>query len=58
MGTPCLVKASQYFDSVSLMNVARDLPGVEDDRYQALMEKKESFERTKFGDCLCQRPQL
>jgi FdrA protein len=33
MGTLCLVKASQYFDSVSLMNVARDLrdlPGVED----------------------------
>ena len=26
-------------------------------RYEALMERKQSFEKTRFGDCVCQRPQ-
>jgi kynurenine formamidase len=31
---------------------------VDDDRYAALMKKKESFKHTRFGDCVCQSPQI
>jgi arylformamidase len=39
-------------------SISRIVAFVEDDRYETLMEKKASFERTKYGDCVCQRPQL
>jgi arylformamidase len=31
---------------------------VDDDRYAALMEKKKTFKHTRFGDCVCQSPQI
>jgi arylformamidase len=39
-------------------SISRIVAFVDDDRYAALMEKKKSFELTKFGDCVCPRPQL
>jgi arylformamidase len=39
-------------------SISRIVAFVDDDRYTALMEKKASFELTKFGDCVCQRPQV
>jgi arylformamidase len=39
-------------------SISRIVAFVDDDRYAALMEKKASFELTKFGDCVCQRPQV
>jgi arylformamidase len=39
-------------------SISRIVAFVEDDHYQALMERKQSFEHTKYGDCVCQRPQL
>jgi hypothetical protein len=38
-------------------SIARIVAFVDDDRYETLMAKKKSFEHTKFGDCVCQRPQ-
>ncbi len=38
-------------------SIARIVAFVDDDRYEALMERKKAFEHTKFGDCVCQRPQ-
>jgi arylformamidase len=38
-------------------SISRIVAFVDDDRYEALMKKKQSFEKTKFGDCVCQRPQ-
>jgi arylformamidase len=38
-------------------SIARIVAFVENDRYAALMEKKKAFEKTRFGDCVCQRPQ-
>ncbi|TET82884.1 MAG: cyclase family protein, partial [Anaerolineales bacterium] len=38
-------------------SIARIVAFVDDDRYAELMEKKASFDKTKFGDCVCQRPQ-
>ncbi len=38
-------------------SIARIVAFVDDDRYEALVEKKKSFDKTKFGDCVCQRPQ-
>jgi arylformamidase len=38
-------------------SIARIVAFVDDDRYETLMQKKKSFELTKFGDCVCQRPQ-
>ena len=38
-------------------SIARIVAFVDDDRYEALIEKKKSFEKTKFGDCVCHRPQ-
>ena len=38
-------------------SIARIVAFVDDDRYETLMEKKKSFEKTKFGDCVCQRQQ-
>jgi arylformamidase len=38
-------------------SISRIVAFVDDDRYETLMEKKKSFEKTKFGDCVCQRPQ-
>jgi arylformamidase len=38
-------------------SIARIVAFVDDDRYAALMEKKKAFEKTRFGDCVCQRPQ-
>ncbi|HEY70536.1 MAG TPA: cyclase family protein [Anaerolineae bacterium] len=39
-------------------SISRIVAFVDDDRYAELMEKKKSFELTKFGDCVCPRPQL
>jgi kynurenine formamidase len=39
-------------------SISRIVAFVEDDRYEALMKKKKSFELTKYGDCVCQRAQL
>ena len=39
-------------------SIARIVAFVDDDRYAALMEKKQSFELTKFGDCVCHKPQI
>jgi kynurenine formamidase len=39
-------------------SISRIVAFVDDDRYEALMKKKKSFELTKFGDCVCQSPQL
>ncbi len=39
-------------------SISRIVAFVDDERYAALMEKKKSFELTKFGDCVCPRPQL
>jgi kynurenine formamidase len=39
-------------------SISRIVAFVEDDRYEALMKKKKSFEHTKFGDCVCQTAQL
>jgi kynurenine formamidase len=39
-------------------SISRIVAFVEDDRYEALMKKKKSFELTKFGDCVCQTAQL
>ncbi|NIS82874.1 MAG: cyclase family protein [Anaerolineales bacterium] len=38
-------------------SISRIVAFVDDARYEALMEKKKSFDLTKFGDCVCQRPQ-
>jgi kynurenine formamidase len=38
-------------------SIARIVAFVDDDHYAKLMEKKASFDKTKFGDCVCQRPQ-
>jgi arylformamidase len=37
-------------------SIARIVAFVDDDRYEALMQHKKSFELTKFGDCVCHRP--
>ncbi|NOR88755.1 MAG: cyclase family protein, partial [Anaerolineales bacterium] len=34
-------------------SIARIVAFVDDDRYAELMEKKASFDKTKFGDCVC-----
>ena len=39
-------------------SISRIVAFVDDERYADLMEKKKSFELTKFGDCVCPRPQL
>jgi kynurenine formamidase len=39
-------------------SIARIVAFVEDDRYAELMEKKKTFDLTKFGDCVCQQPQI
>jgi arylformamidase len=39
-------------------SISRIVAFVEDDRYEALMKKKKSFKLTKFGDCVCQTPQI
>lgn len=39
-------------------SISRIVALVEDDRYKSLMDKKKAFESTKFGDCVCQRPQM
>ncbi len=39
-------------------SISRIVAFVDDDRYEALMEKKKSFQLTKFGDCVCESPQL
>jgi kynurenine formamidase len=39
-------------------SIGRIVAFVDDDRYAELMEKKKSFKKTRFGDCLCQREQL
>lgn len=39
-------------------SIARIVAFVDDDRYQTLMEQKQDYELTRFGDCVCQRPQL
>jgi kynurenine formamidase len=38
-------------------SIARIVAFVDDDHYAKLMEKKASYDKTKFGDCVCQRPQ-
>ena len=38
-------------------SISRIVAFVDDDRYAELMKKKESFEKTKFGDCVCQASQ-
>ena len=38
-------------------SISRIVAFVDDDRYAELMKKKESFEKTKFGDCVCQTSQ-
>jgi len=38
--------------------ISRIVAFVDDDRYAALMEKKKNFSLTKYGDCVCQRPQI
>jgi kynurenine formamidase len=39
-------------------SISRIVAFVDDDRYAALMEKKKSFEHTRFGDCVCKCPQI
>lgn len=39
-------------------SISRIVAFVDDDRYAALMKKKKSFQLTKFGDCVCQTPQI
>ena len=39
-------------------SISRIVAFVDDDRYEALMKKKQSFAHTRFGDCVCQRPQI
>jgi kynurenine formamidase len=39
-------------------SISRIVAFVEDDRYKSLMDKKKAFESTKFGDCVCQCPQI
>jgi len=39
-------------------SISRIVAFVDDDRYAALMEKKKSFEHTRFGDCVCKSPQI
>jgi len=39
-------------------SISRIVAFVEDDRYEMLMEKKKSFERTRFGDSVCRSPQI
>jgi arylformamidase len=39
-------------------SVSRIVAFVDDDRYAALMEKKKKFKHTRFGDCVCQSPQI
>jgi arylformamidase len=38
-------------------SISRIVVFVDDDRYAELMKKKELFEKTKFGDCVCQTSQ-
>ncbi len=38
-------------------SISRIVAFVDDDRYAELMKKKETFEKTKFGDCVCQTSQ-
>ncbi len=38
--------------------IARIVAFVDDDQYESLMEKKKSFKLTRFGDCVCTRPQI
>ena len=38
--------------------ISRIVAFVDDDRYEALMEKKKSFELTRFGDCVCPTQQV
>ncbi|MBN1266781.1 MAG: cyclase family protein [Anaerolineales bacterium] len=38
--------------------ISRIVAFVDDDRYAALMEKKKSFQLTKFGDCVCPTRQI
>ena len=38
-------------------SIARIVAFVDDDHYVKLMEKKASYDKTKFGDCVCQRTQ-
>ena len=38
-------------------SISRIVAFVDDDRYTELMKKKESFEKSKFGDCVCQTSQ-
>jgi arylformamidase len=38
--------------------ISRIVAFVDDDRYQELMERKKSFDLTKFGDCVCRSPQI
>jgi kynurenine formamidase len=37
--------------------ISRIVAFVDDDRYEALMERKKSFDLTKFGDCVCRSTQ-
>ena len=39
-------------------SISRIVAFVDDDYYAELMNKKASFEKTKFGDCVCQRSQI
>ena len=39
-------------------SISRIVAFVEDDRYKVLMNKKKTFQLSKFGDCVCQTPQL
>jgi arylformamidase len=39
-------------------SICRIVAFVDDDRYATLMKKKQTFELTRFGDCVCQRPQI
>jgi arylformamidase len=39
-------------------SICRIVAFVEDDRYKSLMDKKKAFKATRFGDCVCQRPQI
>jgi kynurenine formamidase len=39
-------------------SICRIVAFVEDDRYKSLMDKKNAIESTRFGDCVCQRPQI
>jgi kynurenine formamidase len=39
-------------------SISRIVAFVDDDRYEQLMEKKSSFGKTRFGDCVCHTEQL